>query len=89
MLQKVEMFKYIGVVFASGRRQINEIDTRIGKANAVLRELYRSVVKKLVNVLSPFENITMILSVASFKLLTGYFFYGSSIVYTLPGKQHE
>jgi len=33
----------IGVVFASDGRWSEEIDTRIGKANAVLRELYRSV----------------------------------------------
>jgi len=45
-LQQVETFKHLGVVFASGGRWSEEIDTRIGKANAVLRELYRSVVTK-------------------------------------------
>jgi len=30
----------------SDRRQYKKIDTRIGKANAVLHELYRSVVTK-------------------------------------------
>ena len=35
-----------GVVFASDGRWSEEIDTRIGQVNAVLRELYRSVVTK-------------------------------------------
>jgi len=39
----VEKFKYLGVVFTSGGRWSEEIDTRIGKANAVLRELDCSV----------------------------------------------
>jgi len=34
------------VAFTSGGRRSEEIDTRVGKANAVLREFYRSVVKK-------------------------------------------
>jgi len=42
-LQQVEKFKYLGVIFTSDGRQI---DTGIGEANAVLRELYRSVVTK-------------------------------------------
>jgi len=33
-------------IFASGGRWNEEIDTRIGNANAVLRELYRSVITK-------------------------------------------
>ena len=41
-----EKFKYLGVVFTSDGRRNWEIDTRIGKANAVLHELYRSVVTK-------------------------------------------
>ena len=45
-LQMVEKFKHLGVVFASDERWREEIDTRIGKVNAVLRELYRSVVAK-------------------------------------------
>jgi len=36
------------VVFTSDRRRNEEIDTRIGKVNAVLRELCRSVVTKQV-----------------------------------------
>jgi len=39
-------FKCPGVVFASDGRRKSKIDTRIGKANAVLRELYGSVVRK-------------------------------------------
>jgi len=42
-LQQVEKFKYLGVIFTSDGRQI---DTGIGEANVVLRELYRSVVTK-------------------------------------------
>jgi len=45
-LQQVEKLKYLEVVFTSGRRRSEEIDTRIGKANAFLRELYRSVATK-------------------------------------------
>jgi len=45
-LQQVEKFKYLGVVFTSDGRRKEEIDKWIGKANAVLRELYRSVVTK-------------------------------------------
>ena len=45
-LQQVEKFKHLGVVFASDARWSKEIDTRIGKANAVLRELYRSAATK-------------------------------------------
>jgi len=43
--QQVEKFKYLGVV-AYFRLAERGDDTRIGKANAVLRELYRSVVTK-------------------------------------------
>jgi len=45
-LEQVEKFKYFEVVFTSDGRRNKEIDTRIGKTNAVLRELYRSVVAK-------------------------------------------
>jgi len=45
-LQKVETFKNLRVVFTSVRSWNQEIDTRIGKANAILRELYCSVVMK-------------------------------------------
>ena len=37
---------YLMVVFASDGSRNKEIDTRIGKANAVLREFYCSVVAK-------------------------------------------
>jgi len=43
----LQQFRQHGVVFTSGGRWNKEIDTRIGKANALLRELYRSVVTKL------------------------------------------
>jgi len=42
----VEKFKYLGVVFTSDGRRNEEIDRWIGKTNAVLCELYRSVVTK-------------------------------------------
>ena len=45
-LQQVETFKYLRVVFTSDGSGNKEIDTRIGKANAVLREFYCSVVAK-------------------------------------------
>jgi len=45
-LQQVENFKHLGVVYASDGRWSEESDTRIGKANTVLRELHRSVVTK-------------------------------------------
>ena len=45
-LQGVEKFKYLGGVYEWRKAERQEIDTRIGKANAVLRELHRSVDKK-------------------------------------------
>ena len=45
-LKQMEKFKYCGVTFSSDGRQENELDTRIGKTNAVIRQLYRSVVLK-------------------------------------------
>ena len=44
-LQQVKL-KYLGEVFTSDGRENKEIDRWIGKANAALRELYRSVVTK-------------------------------------------
>jgi len=44
--QQVEKFKYFRVLHTSEGRRNREIDTRIVKASAVLRELYRSVVTK-------------------------------------------
>jgi len=41
-LQQVETLKYLGVLRVT-KAEAEEINTRIGKANAVLRELYRSV----------------------------------------------
>jgi len=45
-LQQVETFQYLGVVFTSDGSRNKGIDTQICKANAVLRELYCSVVAK-------------------------------------------
>ena len=46
-LKQVEKFKYLGVVvFTSDGRQDEELDTRIGKASAVMRTLHYSVVMK-------------------------------------------
>ena len=42
-LQLAEKFKYLGVTFSSDDKQDNELDTRIGKASAVMRQLYQSV----------------------------------------------
>ena len=39
-LKQVEQFKYLGVAFTSHRRQDEELDTRIGKASAVMRALH-------------------------------------------------
>jgi len=39
-------FKQLGVVFTSDESRNKGIDTLIGKANAILRELYCSVVTK-------------------------------------------
>ena len=44
-LRQVEKFKYLGVAFTIGR-QDEELDTRIGKASAVMRALDYSVVMK-------------------------------------------
>ena len=45
-LKLVEKFKYLGVAFTSDGRQDEELDTRIGKASAVMRALHYSVVMK-------------------------------------------
>jgi len=44
-LQQVKL-KYLGLVLTSDGRRNMEIDTRISKANAVLRELYRPLLTK-------------------------------------------
>ena len=43
-LQQPDKVKYLGVTFSSDGRQDNELDTHIGKAVAVMRQLNRSVV---------------------------------------------
>ena len=45
-LERVAKFKYFRVAFTSDRRQDKELDTRIGKASAVMRALPYSVVMK-------------------------------------------
>jgi len=45
-LQQVNTLKYLGVVFTSDESRNKEINTQIGETNAVLRELYYSVVAK-------------------------------------------
>ena len=45
-MKQVEKFKYLGVAFTSDGRQDEELDTRIGKASAVMRALHYSVVMK-------------------------------------------
>ena len=45
-LKQVEKFKYLGVAFTRDGRQDEELDTRIGKASAVMRALHYSVVMK-------------------------------------------
>ena len=45
-LQQLETFEYLGVVFTNDESRHKAIDTRIDKANAVLREFYCSVVTK-------------------------------------------
>ena len=45
-LKQVEKFKYLGIAFTSDGRQGEELDTRIGKASAVMRALHYFVVIK-------------------------------------------
>jgi len=45
-LQKVEKFKYLGVVFTGNGRWNKQVNRRITEANSVLPEVYRSVVTK-------------------------------------------
>ena len=45
-LKQVEKFKYLGVAFRSDGRQGEELDTREGKASAVMYALHYSVVIK-------------------------------------------
>ena len=45
-LKQSEKFKYLGVSFTSDGRQNIELDIRIGKTSAIMRQLHRSVVLK-------------------------------------------
>ena len=40
-LKQTQKFKYLGVTSSSDGRQDNELDTRIGKASAVMRQVYQ------------------------------------------------
>ena len=45
-LKQIEKFKYLGVAFTNDERQDEELDTRKGKASAVMQALHYSVVIK-------------------------------------------
>ena len=45
-LKQSQKFKYLGVSFTSDGRENSELDICIGKASAVMRQLYRSMVLK-------------------------------------------
>ena len=45
-LKKEEKFKYLGVAFTNDGAQDEELDTRIGKASAVMRALHYSFIMK-------------------------------------------
>ena len=45
-LQQTENYKYIEIIFSRDGRQDRELDTRLGKASAVMRQLYRLVILK-------------------------------------------
>ena len=45
-LKQIEKFKYLGVVFTSDGGQDEELDTRMGKASAVMRALHYLIVMK-------------------------------------------
>ena len=42
-LQQTEKFKYFGVTFSSDGRHDNDLDIRIEKASAIMRQIYRLV----------------------------------------------
>ena len=45
-LKQVEKFKYLRVAFTSDGRQVEELDTRIGKVSAAMQALHYSVIMK-------------------------------------------
>ena len=45
-VKQIEKFKYLGVVFTSDGGQDEELDTRMGKASAVMRALHYLIVMK-------------------------------------------
>ena len=46
ILQQIKKFKYLRVTFSSDGRQDNKLDTRIGKASAVMCQLCQLVILK-------------------------------------------
>jgi len=71
-LQQVENFQYLGVIFTSDGRWNREVDTRIGKAKAILRVLYCSAVIK-----RELSNTTKL------SILKSFFFRSSPMVINL------
>jgi len=69
-LQQVETLKYLRVVFTCDGSRNKEIDTRVGKANAVLREFDCSVVAK--RELSKTAMLSVCISVFVPILICGY-----------------
>ena len=45
-LKQMEKFKYLGVILSSNGKQDRKLDRLIGKASAVMRQLYRLIVLK-------------------------------------------
>jgi len=68
-LQHVEKLKYLGGIYEWRKAERQEIDTRIGKANAALRELYCSVDKKE---LPNTAKLSVFISVFVLILIYGY-----------------
>ena len=71
-LQQVETFRYLGVVFTNDESRYKGFDTRIGKENAVARELYCFLVTK-----RSFQRTQ------SFQFLYRSFFQSSPVVMNL------
>ena len=77
-LQQVETFKYLGVVFTSDGSRNKGIDTRIGKANAVLRELF-----------APWWRNWSFQRTQSFQMLNRFLFRSSPVVMNLRWRLKE
>ena len=66
-VKQIEKFKYLGVAFTSDGRQDEELDTRMGKASAVMRALHYLVVMK--RELSKKANLPIFIAVFALFLL--------------------